>query len=111
MVVKILTDSTSDIPAKISKNLDITIVPVYVYFGLEEYKDGVNLTEAEFYKKLATSRFHPSTSQPSPNDFAEEYNRLAENADGIVSVVISSKISGVYNSAIKAKERLNVNKI
>jgi DegV family protein with EDD domain len=107
MAVRIVTDSTSDIPTEILKELDITVVPVYVFFGSEEYRDGVDLTEAEFYEKMVSSPYHPRTSQPSPEDFANVYRKLALDTDGIVSIVISSKLSGVYNSAVMGKELAN----
>ena len=103
-MVKIVTDSTSDIPAEIAENLGITIVPCYVRFGKEVFRDGVDLSTVEFYKKLAVSDSHPNTSQPSPGDFLDCYNKLAGSTDSIVSIHISSKISGVYSSAIQAKK-------
>lgn len=106
-MVKIVTDSTSDIPTKIAKKLGITIVPCYVRFGKEEFRDGVDLNTKEFYKKLITSDIHPKTTQPSPGDFVEIYNKLAESTDSIVSIHISSKLSGVYNSALQAKKLVN----
>ena len=103
-MVKIVTDSTSDIPAEITKNLGITVVPCYVRFGKEVFRDGVDLHTEEFYKKLIVSHIHPNTAQPSPGDFADFYNKLAESTDSIVSIHISSKLSGVYNSALQAKK-------
>jgi len=103
-MVKIVTDSTSDIPAEIAKNLGITVVPCYVRFGKEVFRDGVDLHTKEFYKKLLASDIHPNTAQPSPGDFVGFYNKLAESTDSIVSIHISSKLSGVYNSALQAKK-------
>jgi DegV family protein with EDD domain len=103
-MVKIVTDSTSDIPTEIAKNLGITVVPCYVRFGKEVFRDGVDLHTEEFYKKLIVSHIHPNTAQPSPGDFADFYNKLAESTDSIVSIHISSKLSGVYNSALQAKK-------
>ncbi|MFC1866100.1 DegV family protein, partial [Chloroflexota bacterium] len=78
--------------------------PCYIRFGKEEFRDGVDLNTKEFYKKLITSDIHPNTAQPSPGNFVEIYNKLAESTDSIVSIHISSKLSGVYNSAIQAKK-------
>jgi len=103
-MIKIVTDSTSDIPDKVARDLGITIVPCYVRFGKEVFRDGVDLKIEDFYKKLATSDIHPNTAQPSPGDFTDVYNKLAESTDGIVSIHISSKLSGVYNSALQAKK-------
>lgn len=104
MVVKIVTDSSSDLPAKIVEELGITVVPLYVRFGEQVYRDRIDITEDEFYKRLTEDTVHPSTTQPSPQDFADVYNQLAKEADGIVSIHISSKLSGTLNSARQAKE-------
>jgi DegV family protein with EDD domain len=105
-MVKIVTDSTSDIPAEIAQKLGITIVPCYVRFATDVYRDGVDLKTKEFYTKLATSDVHPNTAQPSPADFVDVYNKLTGLADSIVSIHISSKLSGVYNSALQAKRAI-----
>jgi DegV family protein with EDD domain len=103
-MVKIVTDSTSDIPNDIAKDLGITIVPCYVRFGREEFRDGIDLKVKDFYPKLIGSKIHPNTAQPSPGDFVDVYNRLSKSTDSIVSIHISSKLSGVYNSALQAKK-------
>jgi len=107
-LVKIVTDSTSDIPRDIAKDLGITIVPCYVRFGEEEFRDGIDLKIKDFYPKLISSKIHPNTAQPSPGDFVDVYNRLSESTDSIVSIHISSKLSGVYNSALQAKKLVNL---
>jgi len=106
-MVKVVTDSTSDIPVDVARNLGISIVPCYVRFGKEVFRDGVDLKIEDFYKKLATSDIHPKTAQPSPGDFTDVYSKLAGSTDGIVSIHISSKLSGVYNSALQAKKLVN----
>jgi len=106
-MVKIVTDSTSDIPADIAQDLGITIVPCYVRFGKEEFRDGVDLKTKDFYLKLISSKIHPNTAQPSPGDFMDVYNRLSESTNSIVSIHISSKLSGVYNSALQAKKLMD----
>lgn len=103
MSVKIITDSTSDIPPDIARELDVTVVPIYVRFGDRVYRDGVDITTAEFYRMLATSPVHPATSQPTPEDFSRVYSEHAGKVDGIVSIHISSRISGTYNSALLAR--------
>ena len=103
MVVKIVTDSTSDIPPEAANALGITIVPVYVQFGKEVYRDGVDITNDEFYRKLASSYVYPTTSQPTPEDFAKVYSDCSHEADGIISIHISAKNSGTYNSALLGK--------
>ena len=106
MVVKIVTDSSADIPEKIAKELNISVVPLYVRFGEQVYRDRVDITEDDFYQRLTRDTIHPSTIQPSPQDFTNVYKNLAKDADGIVSIHISSKLSGTWNSASQAKESI-----
>jgi DegV family protein with EDD domain len=107
MNIKIVTDSTSDISPDVAQKLGIVVVPVYVRFGDTIYRDGVEISNEEFYQKLVTSPVHPATSQPSPADFARTYSKHIKNSGGIVSIHISSKLSGTYNSAILAKDMLD----
>ncbi|MFC1995448.1 DegV family protein [Chloroflexota bacterium] len=104
MTIKIVTDSTADIPSALAKELGITVVPLYVRFGDKAYRDRVDITEDKFYQRLMNDPIHPSTSQPTPQDFANVYRELSQQADGIVSIHISSKLSGTCNSALQAKE-------
>ena len=107
MVVRIVTDSTSDIPLEKARALGITIVPLTVFFGEKAYLDGIELDNAAFYSKLRTSKQSPRTSQPPPAAFQEAYTRLInEGADGILSVHISSKLSGTYQSACTGRDTL-----
>ena len=104
MAVKIVTDSSADLPAQLAQELGITVVPLYVRFGDEVYRERVNITDEEFYHKLIHGPVHPVTIQPGPQDFVEVYKKLVQEADGIVSIHLSSKLSGTYNSALQAKE-------
>jgi len=104
MTVKIVTDSTSDLPPQLAEQLGITVVPVYVRFGTKVYRDGVDISHSEFYQKLVTSPVHPSTSQPPPLDFAEVYGKLSEETDEVVSLHLSRKTSGTYDSALRGRE-------
>ncbi|APV44793.1 EDD domain protein, DegV family [Dehalogenimonas formicexedens] len=106
MAVKIITDSTSDIPKSVADALDIRVVPIYVRFGDKTYRDGVDIDPVELYRLLTTLDMHPATSQPNPEDFVAVYNECCCNSDGILSIHISSKISGTYNSACLAKKSL-----
>ncbi len=107
MVVRIVTDSTADIPPEVAQRLGITVVPLTVFFGDEAYLDGVELDNASFYRKLEASKDLPRTSQPAPTAFAEAYERLIkEGANGILSVHLSSKLSGTYQSAVTSLEML-----
>jgi DegV family protein with EDD domain len=104
MTIKIVTDSTADLPPALVKELGITVVPLYVRFGDETYRDGVDITGDEFYKRLLTDPIHPKTSQPTPQDFTNVYRGLCQQADGIISIHISGKLSGTCSSALQAKE-------
>lgn len=104
MAIKIVTDSTSDIPHVLAEKYGITVVPVYVQFGNKTYRDRIDITESEFYERLLHFPTHPTTSQPSPQDFFDVYKNLSEDADGIISIHIAGKLSGTYNSAICAKD-------
>ena len=107
MVVRIVTDSTSDIPLEKARALGIKIVPLTVFFGEQAYLDGIELDNAAFYSKLRTSKQSPRTSQPPPAAFQEAYTRLInEGADGILSVHLSSKLSGTYQSACTGRDAL-----
>jgi len=102
MKVQVVTDSTSDIDPELARQLDITVVPVYVRFGDKIYRDGVDITNREFFDKLTTTPVHPATSQPPPEDFTRVYSQYCHSVDGIVSVHISAGISGTLNSAMLA---------
>jgi DegV family protein with EDD domain len=104
MTVRIIIDSTSDMPPEVAKELGITVVPLYVHFGDEAYRDGVDLTTDQFYPKMVASEVIPTTSTPAPADFAKEYDRLAEEADGLLVLTISRKLSATYDSAKQAIE-------
>jgi DegV family protein with EDD domain len=102
--VKIVTDSSSDIPPQVAEELGITVIPLYVRFGDEVYRDGVDISADQFYDKLAHSRIPPQTSTPSPGDFAEIYNRLATETDSIISIHLSPRYSGALNTAMVARD-------
>ena len=104
MTVKIVTDSSADLPAELVAELGITVVPLYVRFGNQVYRDRIDITEDEFYQRLRDDPVHPSTTQPSPQDFIDAYQKLIPEADGIVSLHISAKLSGTCNSALQARE-------
>jgi DegV family protein with EDD domain len=103
MTVKIVTDSSADLPDELVKALGITVVPLYVRFGDEVYRDRVDMSEDEFYERLQHDPVHPNTTQPTPQDFVEVYQKLAQGVDGIVSIHLSAKLSGTCSSALQAK--------
>ncbi len=107
MAVRIVTDSTADIPPEQAQALGITVVPLTVFFGDEAYLDGVELDNAGFYRKLQTSKVSPRTSQPPPGLFQDAFTRLInEGAGAILSVHLSAKLSGTYQSACTARDSL-----
>src|SRR5260370_32516375 len=114
MTIRLVTDSTADIPLDQAQSAGITVVPLTVFFGDEAYLDGVDLDNASFYSKLQASKELPRTSQPSPAAFQEAYIHLInDGADAILSVHLSAKLSGTYQSACTARDTLpdNVKKI
>jgi DegV family protein with EDD domain len=106
MAVKIITDSSADLPDQLAEEMGISVIPLYVRFGDEVHRDRVDITEDEFYRRLEHDPIHPVTIQPGPQDFLELYQRLAPDVDGIVSIHISGKLSGTCNSALMAKEMM-----
>ena len=107
MAIKVVTDSTSDLPADVAESLGIEVVPLNVHFRSDVYKDRVNLMPDAFYDKLINGDVLPTTSQPSVGEFIDVYERLGSDADGIVSVHISEKLSGTMNSARLASQQAN----
>jgi DegV family protein with EDD domain len=106
MTVKIVTDSLSDITGDLAAQLGITVVPLYVRFGEEVYRDRVDITSEDFYRRLVKEPKLPSTTQPTPNDFTEVFQKLAQETDEILVIVVSSKLSGTYQSAMQARDYL-----
>ena len=106
MAIKIVTDSTADLPAEVAEQLGITVIPLNVHFGEETFLDGVDILHDEFFERLVAARQLPTTSQPSPGKFLETYGPLADAGDQIVSIHISDKLSGTLNSARQAKEQM-----
>jgi DegV family protein with EDD domain len=102
-MVKVISDSTSDIPADILKKLGIEIVPINVLFGTETFRDRIDITPEQFYKRLAESKVFPTTAAQSPGYFAEMFTALSKQTDEILVILFSSKISATYESAIQAK--------
>jgi len=103
-MVKIVTDSLSDITSDIAEGLGITVVPLTVLFGRESFLDRVTITTDEFYYRLTHGDIWPTTTQPPPSVFADVYNKLAEETDEILVITLSSKLSGTYESALNARD-------
>jgi DegV family protein with EDD domain len=106
MKVQVITDSTSDMPEGTADKLGVRVVPIYLRFGEKTYRDGVDITRDDFYTMLASSPEHPATSQPNPEDFTAVFKEYCSNTEGIVSIHISSRISGTCNSARIARTTL-----
>jgi len=104
MTIKVVTDSCSDITQEEAKKLGITVVPAYVHFGDEVYRDGVDIDCDQFYHKLVTNHVHPSTAAASPGDFAKAYEEIAKGTNEIVSIHVTGKHSAMYDSALVGKE-------
>ena len=104
MSVKIVSDSACDIPKELVDELGIYVVPLYVNFGNESLKDGIDITADAFYERLISGPIHPFTSQPSPGDFLNIYKKIDDENDGIISIHLSSKLSGTFKSASIASE-------
>ena len=107
MPIKVITDSTSDLPNDLADSLGITIVPTNVIFGQAQFQDRVDLSPAQFYERLVDSPVHPTTSAPSVGQFVEAYKSAGSDADGIVSIHVSAKLSATYNAAVQASKQVN----
>ena len=104
MTVKIITDSLGDIPVEILKKLDISVIPLYVLFGTESYRDGVDMTNEQFYARLVSSKTLPTTSVPALGTFIDLYENVAKKTDEILVISVSRKLSGTFDTATKAAE-------
>jgi len=110
-VVRIVTDSTADLTPEQQRAAGIIVVPLNVHFGDEVFRDHVDLSTDEFFRRLKASPQLPRTSQPSVGAFEEAYRSLRQGGDEIVSVHLSSKVSGTYNSALMAAQSVGEGKI
>lgn len=104
--VRIVTDSTADIPPEMAVELGITVVPLRIMFGADSFVDGVDLTTDAFFEKLQQADELPTTSQPSVGEFQQVYEHLLEDTRRILSIHLSSGFSGTVNAARQASEML-----
>ena len=102
----IVTDGAADMPAGWEKEYDINIVPINIQFGEQTYLGGVDLSNEDFYRLVDESGKIPKTSQPSPFQFKEFYQRVAKAGDTILSMHVTSKLSGTFESAVTAAREL-----
>lgn len=105
--VAIVTDSTADLPPQMARGRTVTVVPLTLELDGKSLLDGVDITPAEFYRRLPAATTHPTTSQPPPGRFAEAYSSLLAEHDSIVSIHISQKLSGTYASAKQAADMVD----
>ncbi|TMB43686.1 MAG: DegV family protein [Chloroflexi bacterium] len=97
--VAIVTDSTADLPPDLTRSRSIVVVPLTLHFEGKSLLDGIEITPGEFYRSLPSATTHPTTSQPSAGRFAETYAELLKEHEAVVSIHISEKLSGTYESA------------
>ncbi len=104
-MIKILVDSAADLELAEAEELGITLAPILVRFGKDEFMDGVNITHREFFEKLIESGELPQTSQINEFRFAEYFKNLTADGDDVIAITISSKLSGTYSCAVKAAKK------
>ncbi|MFN3369057.1 MAG: DegV family protein [Thermus sp.] len=104
MKVALITDSTSDLPQPLRERLGVRVVPLYVNLGGRIYRDWEEITPEEIFKKVREGEAFPTTSQPSPEDFQRAYQEALREADHVLSVHISAKLSGTVQSALLAAQ-------
>lgn len=109
--IKIITDSTADLPLHVVEKYDIEVIPLLITFGEETYRDGVDINLSILLQKMNGTSEFPGTAQVNPQRFLECYKRYLDEGYKIVSIHISSKMSGTYQSACVAKEMLETNDI
>jgi DegV family protein with EDD domain len=96
VTVRVVTDSVADLSPQLVKELGISVIPLSVRFGEEVYRDGIDITPDQFYEKLRTSRVFPNTSVPSPADFIQVYDKVAEETDEMLVILVTSRLSATY---------------
>ena len=104
--VRVVTDSTADLPPDVARELEITVIPLQVLFGNEAFRDGIDLSTEEFFRRLESAPELPRTSQPSVGDFRLVYEELAKSTERIISIHVSSRFSGTVEGARLAAREL-----
>lgn len=110
-MIKILMDSASDCPKVEAEKMGMEIVSLQVSIAGQEFLDGVNLEKNHFYELLRETGEFPKTSQPSPQEFCDIFEKIKENGDELICILLSSALSGTYQSAVIAKEMVEYDKI
>ncbi len=109
--IAIVTDSSTYIPPEETVDLDIHVIPLWLIWDEDRFRDGVDIQPAEFYQRLRGSKTMPSSSQPSAGEFISLFKQLSKDYDAIVAVLVSDKISGTIASALAAQQELSDLKI
>ena len=107
--IAIVVDSGADIPEEYAN--EIQVVPVRYSFGNQQHIDKVTQSTSEFYKQMKTDSHHPKTSQPTPGDFKKIYNFISSHYNSIISIHLSKKMSGTYQSGINASKSVKIDNI
>ena len=105
-MLRIVTDGAADLPMEWQSEYGIDILPINIQFGEKTYLQGVDLDNESFYKLVEETKKIPKTSQPSPHQFGEFYKKIAQPGDTILSIHVTSKLSGTYASAVTAGREL-----
>jgi DegV family protein with EDD domain len=105
-MIRFVTDSTCEAPDTLLSNPAVTVVPLYVLFGQESLRDNVDITRQEFWRRLPTASPPPTTSQVPPSGFLAPFRQYTDAGDEVISLLISSKLSRTYDSAISAMAEL-----
>jgi DegV family protein with EDD domain len=105
-MLKIVTDGAADMPPEWEKAFDIQVIPINIRFGEKTYLQYIDLDNAGFYKMVDETKTIPKTAQPSPHQFIEFYKKIAQKGDSIISIHVTSKLSGTYTSAVQAAEEV-----
>ncbi len=103
-MIRLVTDSTCDLPAEWRSHLDVTVVPINIQFGTETYLEGVTIDESTFYRRVNELGMIPKTSQPAPGMLADIYRQLGQSGDDVLSLHVTGKLSGTVNSAEQARK-------
>jgi len=107
--IALITDSTNDLPQDVHQEFDLMVVPLYVLWGGDQLREGVDILPEQFYKRLQRDPAHPTTSQPTPQDFAAVYQQACQKgAEELVVITISGGMSGTVQSAVEAQKMVDV---
>ncbi|MGC8780614.1 MAG: DegV family protein [Anaerolineae bacterium] len=105
-MIRIITDSTCEAPPALLSHPLVTVVPLYVIFGQESYRDGIEMTREQFWARLPKSSILPTTSQATPADFEPLFRSFTEAGDEVIAILLSAKLSRTYQSALVARDSL-----